>query len=102
MYIDYAITEIKTTVLLMVNLYKHLLFTRLMSPLKKSVISFMVVVIENLVGIIITKICFAIDTANGIQNFQNISGTATQKHQLHPKMEYSTICLYIQIWIKKM
>ena len=84
MYIDYAITEIKTTVLLMVNLYKHLLFTRLMSSLKKSVISFMVVVIENLVGIIITKICFAIDIANGIRNFQNISGNCNTKTSTSP------------------
>ena len=84
MYIDYAITEIKTTVLLMVNLYKHLLFTRLMSSLKKSVISFMVVVIENIVGIIITQICFAIDIANGIWNFQNISENCNTKTSTSP------------------
>ena len=84
MYIDYAITEIKTTVLLMVNLYKHLLFTRLMSSLKKSVISFMVVVIENIVGIIITQICFAINIANGIWNFQNISGNCNTRTSTSP------------------
>ena len=65
----------KTAVLLMVNVYKHVSFARLMSPRIRTVISTVVLVMQNLnLGKITTEIKFAIDTTNKTWNFKNMSG----------------------------
>ena len=48
MLVDYVIVETKTTVLFIVNVYKHVSFTRLMSSQINIVVSTMVLVTENL------------------------------------------------------
>ena len=65
----------KTAVLLMVNVYKHVSFTRLMSPRIRTAISTVVLMMQNLnLGKITTEIKFAIDTTNKTRNFKNMSG----------------------------
>ena len=63
--LDYVIAEIKKTVLLMINVYKHISFARLMSKQIMTVISTKVLVMENLnLGILTTQIHFAMDITN--------------------------------------
>ena len=59
----------------MVNVYKYVSFTRLISQRIKTLILTMVLVIENLnFGTITTQIHFAMDITNKTENFQNTSG----------------------------
>ena len=44
---------------------------------------------------------FTIDIKNKTQNFQNISGTTRKRCQLQSKMECRSLCLNIQMWVKK-
>ena len=67
--------------------------TRLMSSRIKTVIS-MVLVMENVnLGKIITQIYFAITIIKKSRDSQNLSNTYRQMYQLHPKMEYHSLCL---------
>ena len=34
-------------------------------------------------------------------NFQDFQATKRQRHQAHSKMEYCSVCLDIQLWVKK-
>ena len=55
---------------------------------------------ENL-GTVTTQIHFPIGIKNKTKNFQNTSGHARQRHQLHRKMEHRSLYLNMQMWLKK-
>ena len=92
----------KDSCLLMVNVYKHTSFTKLMSSGIRKVISTMVLVMQNSnLDTITTKFILPLTSLTRHGTFKIYLVTTRQRHQLHPEMEYRSLCLDIQMWVKK-
>ena len=93
----------EAAILLMVNVYKLVSFTRLISSLIKAVISTTVQVKENFKSRYNnhTNSFHHRHQKTKHETFKTYLATARQRYQLHPKMDYRSLCLDIQMWMKK-